>query len=552
MYRPILTASLIALGTPALADTITGQARVDTVTIYPGQATVSRDIVLRVPAGRHDIVVPGLPRHLDPQGLRVVAPGGVQIGAVNLAFDRLPVTPDQTSPAIQAAKAEVERLQEVLRQRDVSIAEMRLRVQAADDQIVFLQSLSQASAGETLTSSTIADIQALAQMVGSETLRVRQDAFAAEQDALAAERARQDDADALADAQQALDALLAPESDGSVLTFTLDAATAQDVTITVSTIEGFATWTPVYDVRLTTGDAPRLAVERSVVVSQVTGQDWLDVNLILSTARPEEQIAPSEVVAYPRRIISKDDLEQRRDAEVFDQAVGTLQRSVTEAPAVMAEGAAIKATADFSGATVTYSYPGTVDIRNGVDDLRLPLDTLDFDARLWAEAAPSRDPIAYRVAEFTNTTQEILLPGQALIYTDGTMIGFAALPLLAAGADTQMGFGPLDGLRLTRVVPNRTEGDVGVFSSANQLKEAAIIEVENLTGQDWDVLLRDAVPYSEQDDLQVTVAAVPPVTRTDPDGRRGILEWDLRVPAGTKQEVRLDYTLKWPNGYVLR
>jgi uncharacterized protein (TIGR02231 family) len=230
---------------------------------------------------------------------------------------------------------------------------------------------------------------------------------------------------------------------------------------------------------------------------------------------------------------------------MLNRSVAGVAEEIMEAPAMVAQ-------ADFSAATVTYTYPGRVDIRNGVDDLRLPLDTLKLDADVWAEAAPSRDAIAYRMAEFTNTTQEILLPGQALIFADGTMIGFSNLPLLAAGADTEMGFGPLDGLRLTRTTPSKSEGDVGVFSSANQLKEAAVMSVENLTGQDWKVLLRDAVPYSEQDDLEVEFDASPSVTRRDPDGQRGILEWELDVAAGAKQEVTLDYTLIWPMGYVLR
>ncbi|MBS8271695.1 DUF4139 domain-containing protein, partial [Halomonas litopenaei] len=152
----------------------------------------------------------------------------------------------------------------------------------------------------------------------------------------------------------------------------------------------------------------------------------------------------------------------------------------------------------------------------------------------------------YRMAEFANDTGEIMLPGQALLYADGTMIGFGQLPLLAAGADTEMGFGPLDGLRLTRAVPNKSEGDVGVFTSANQLTEQAVMTVENLTGQAWDVKLRDAIPYSEQDDLEVEFSASPAVTRRDPEGLRGILEWDLALAAGAKQDVTLDYTLTWP------
>ncbi|WP_322891980.1 MULTISPECIES: DUF4139 domain-containing protein [unclassified Yoonia] len=551
MIRLFLTTSLLALTAPAFADTITGQARVDTVTIYPGLTTVTRLVTLDLPAGQHDIIIPGLPRNLSADGLRIAVPGPVRLGAVNLAFDRLPVTPDQSSPAIVAARAEVERLEEVLRESDVAIAAIRLRAQAAEDQIAFLQSLGQASAGETLT--TIADVQALAQMVGSETLALRTAAFDAEQEAQAAIRAREDDADALDDARRALAALLAPEDQGSVLTFTLDATEAGEVTLEIDTTEGFANWSPVYDLRLTTGDDPQLDIDRAVVISQATGQDWLGVQLILSTARPGEQIAPGGAWAELRRIISEDALERER-AEGFAADAMTLQRNtaVMPAPMMMMEAAPVTAQADFSGAAVTYVYPNRVDIRNGVEDLRLPLDQLSFDADVWAEATPMTDANAYRMAEFTNTTDEILLPGRAMLHADGTMIGFSHLPLLAAGADLDVGFGPLDGLRLTRITPNRSTGDRGVFSSSNQLVERTVLTVENLTGQDWDVLLRDAVPYSEQDDLQVSLAATPEATRRDPDGARGIVEWDLSVPAGAEQEVVMETTLRWPSGFVLR
>ncbi len=551
MFRPVLTISLIVLTTPTFADTFTGVARIDKVTIYPGLATLTRQVTLNLPAGRHDIIVPGLPVSLAPDGLRVAAPAGVQVGAVNLANDRLPVTPDQTSAEVQAAKDEVERRQAVLREGAAAIAEIRLRVQAADEQIAFLQGLSQVSAGETLDADTI---RVLAQMVGAEVLAARRMAHAAEQEAQEAEIAREDDIDALSVAQQALAALIAPEEAGSVLTFILNAAEAGEVTIDISTLERFANWSPVYDMRLTTGDDAGLAVDRAVVVSQQTGQDWTDVQLVLSTARPGEQIAPGDVLVPVRRIVSEDDLARERGVQIMADNVHGFSRMASDQLAleVMAPPMTITPEADFSGAAVTYTYPGRVDIRNGVDDLRLPLDTLELDADVWAEAVPSRDAVAYRVAAFTNSTDEVLLPGQALIFADGTMIGFSHLPLLAAGAYTDMGFGPLDGLRLTRTTPSKSEGDVGVFSSANQLTEQAKMTVENLTGQNWRVLLRDAIPYSEQDDLEVEFTASPAVTRRDPDGRRGILEWDLDVAAGAAQDVMLDYTLTWPNGYVLR
>jgi uncharacterized protein (TIGR02231 family) len=271
--------------------------------------------------------------------------------------------------------------------------------------------------------------------------------------------------------------------------------------------------------------------------------------LVLSTARPGDQIAPGGAWSYLRRIISEDAL--AREATGMADEPMPLQRNSAVISTPMTETTPIVARADFSGVAVSYVYPNRVDIRNGVEDLRLPLDQLTFDADVWAEATPMTDPIAYRMAEITNTTDEILLPGRAVLHADGTMIGVSYLPLLAAGAGLDLGFGPLDGLRLTRITPDRSEGDRGVFSSSNQLVERTVLTVENLTSQDWDVLLRDAVPYSEQDDLQVSLTAVPEPTRRDPEGARGIVEWDLSVPAGTEQQVVMETTLRWPSGFVL-
>jgi uncharacterized protein (TIGR02231 family) len=536
MVRFYLTVVMALWALPVFADPVIGTARVDRVTLYQGVAQVTRQVQLDLGAGRHDVIVPDLPAGLSADGLQLRSDQQVVIGAVNLAYDRLPVTPDAPDPAVIAATQLIAQLQDKLRQSDADIAQIRLAAQVATDQIGFLQSLGQAS----LSGATISDLQALAQMVGAQTLDLRSKALDAEQQAQAAIRAQQPDRDALADAERALAALLAPKDAGAVLRLVLDTAVAGPVTLEITSIEGFATWAPVYDLRLGTGDAPALVIDRAVVLSQNSGQDWRDVQVTLSTAQPLAQIAPSGVWPQLRRIVSP--------AEVTG-----LQANAAPLPSrMLAADAAMTALADTSGAVVRYTYPARIDIRDGVEDLRLALDQLRFDADIWAEAVPMADPVAYRMAGFTNAGAEILLPGAAVFYVDGAMVGQGFLPMLAAGAPLRLGFGPLDGLAVARVIPARSAGDAGVFTSDTALREQVQITLTNRTGQDWDVVLRDAVPYSEQDDLQIDVAARPAIDRRDIDGQRGIVEWDLRLPAGAAQVVSVDVTLRWPAGFVLR
>ncbi len=551
MFRPIAAASLYAFvaAIPAFADTVELPATITGVTIFPQGAQVTRRITVDAGQGQHELLIPGLPGDTTAQSVRVLPASGIRLGSVSLATGRLPVTDDTPSPAIVAAKAEVTRLEQALRHRDTAIAEILLRSAAAEDQIAFLKGLAQTSASTNLTSSGVADIRALAQMVGVETLAARQTILQAETEAATARDLRDKDIEALTTAQQALAALTTPDTDRAVLTLNVDKTGTDPVTLDIVTYVGGASWYPVYDLNLTTTETPSLTVDRGVVVSQYSGEDWTDVALTLSTARPGEQISASTLYAYPRRIISEADLTRNAAVDaVMDAAPG----SGMMAPAPVAEAMRTNMGVSFQGATLTYVYDGPVSIRNGVDDLRLTLDTQPLNVETWAAAAPQYDSSAYLVGKIGNTTGEVLLPGPTMIYTDGALIGGDSLPLIAAGGDADLGFGPIDGLRLTRTIPNRSEGDVGLISRSNQQVQTTQIKVENLTERAWSIHLRDTVAYSEQDDLVVAYTSTLPVTQADPDGQRGILEWQFDLAAGATQDIRLDQTLTWPTGYVLQ
>jgi hypothetical protein len=124
--------------------------------------------------------------------------------------------------------------------------------------------------------------------------------------------------------------------------------------------------------------------------------------------------------------------------------------------------------------------------------------------------------------------------------------------VIAPGVETDMGFGALETLRVTREMPTRAEGETGVFTSANARVESAVITVENTGDEAWPLRILDQVPYSEQTDLEIDVAADPEPTETDVDGQRGILAWDLEVAAGGKETIALGHTLRWPEGMILQ
>jgi len=534
----LLMPALLILAAPAAAETFTAEARVARVTLYPWGATVTRELRIDAPAGQHELIVPNLPLDTDASSLRVAAPA-LTIGAVSLAQGRLaPVEPEKTA-AVLAAEAEVERLEEVVRSRDAAIAAIRLRADAAGEQLAFLRGIG---SGDEGPAPDPARLRALAQMVGEEALAAFTAAHRAEQEALAAERAREEDVEAMDAARAALDALVAGEGDRAALSIAFEGAGGEAV-VEITSHTASASWEPVYDLRLTRGEAPSLAVERAVLARQQTGEDWLGVELTFSTARPAERSAPGELWPELLRV--------GPPQPETPMAAGRMEMDMVMA-APVAEAMAKEAEVEMQGATVTWRYAGAVDLRDGADALRLRLGDLALAPELQAVAVPRLEQVAYLQAKFVNGGAEPLLPGPATLFVDRAMVGQAHLPMVGAGDEVELGFGPIDGIVLSREVLARSGGDRGVISRSERIDEVALLRVENLTGEDWAVRLIDRIPYSEQEDLTITSRATPPATETDPDGKRGILVWEFDLGPGAEREVRLEHSLSWPADLVLQ
>jgi uncharacterized protein (TIGR02231 family) len=527
------------LVSPLRAETIMAQSRITDVTVYPQGARLTRLVEFTASAGVHDLLITDLPAGTDPQSLRLVPAEGIQIGAYALRRDRLPPRDVVKSPALLAAEADLEAAEGGVNAAQLALDAVTARIEAAKAQIAYLGRL-----GATDAKAETEVLQATARMIGAEVLAASQTALAARADLPAAEKALKTTVEARAKAQAALDALGKPAEDYAALSLALSVAAAGPAFVEMTQFVGAAGWSPLYDIGLDS-KAGQVVLDRSFLVSQNTGEDWAGVALTLSTAQPGNAPDPTQLWPQLHRI---EDPRTQSLSRMADAEMGGLAT-----PAPMAEEAVFaKVTAQFQGDIVVYPYPNPVDVADGAEDLRLALDRVTLPAEAQATAVPRYDATAFMIAELTNDSGQILLPGPATLTRDGAMIGAAMLETIAPGAKAKLGFGAIEGLRLKRSIPARAEGDRGIFSKSNQIEETAILSVENLTDAEWRVRVLEVIPYSEQEELIITFTADPPVTEQDADDKRGVLAWNLNIPAGTSQEITLSTRESWPEGKELQ
>jgi uncharacterized protein (TIGR02231 family) len=521
---------------PVLADQILAASKITAVTVYPQGAEITRDVTFTAPAGAHDLLITDLPAETEPQLIRLTGADGLGLGAFSLRTDRLPPRDAAISPALAAAKAEVESWEIKERAALSAIEAVQARVAAAEAQAAFVAGVR--AEGETLTPEAVKN---LAGMIGAEVLAAKQAALAAKADLPAAEKGLKDMQEGLAKARAAEEAALQGDADYAALSVAVTAASEGAQSLTVTHYVGSAKWQPVYDMMLTRKGGNALTIKRGVLVSQYTGEDWAGVALTLSTAQPSAQSAPSPLWPELRQIV--------------DPAAEAYARTTADAAMpeeAMSAAPVVAAMTGIEGDVVVYRYPEPVDVATGVENLRLTLDELQMTPKVEARAVPRADSTAFVLAQVTNETGEVLLPGEAFLMREGVLVGSQYLDTMAPGAKLDIGFGAIEGLTLRRDMPVRAEGDRGILSSSTQIEETAVLKVENHTDEAWPVRLMDQVPFSEQEDLEISFEAGPAPSEIDVDGQRGILAWDFEIAAGEVKEVTLTHVLSWPEGMDLR
>jgi len=547
ILRLAAAACLFAL--PGFAQTLTADSKITSVTVYGNGAMVTRQAEVTLPPGVSEVIIPDLSTEsgfFEAESvfaaLRINAPDGVAIVAISAAQD-LPASLERLpGAAVQAAQAEVDRLDAAVRDSAAAAEAIRLKAKAAQEQIAALRGIAQTPHGD----QSIDDLRTLSQMVGDETLRALQTALQAEQEAAAAELARSDDLKALERARASLAALTPDQEERYDLLLTLNSAGGPAV-LEITDFTSMVAWKPQFDFRLMTGDTPKLLVDRRALVMQQSGEDWNGVELILSANDLTESVSAGTLYERSQAIVEKRVPQEYADGE------GGMVEPVME-PLVIEEKTESNFSFDSKGLAKLYRFPVPVNIRGtSSGGTLLSLNQMEFTPEVYAQTAPIWRDLndAYVTADFTNTSEEPIVAAMARLFLDGSLVGIDSLDYIPAGGDATVGFGPVRGLEVTRNVTNKSQGETGLLSVSNQSSELVQIDLNNLSGRDWPVRLQDRVPFSEQDDLKISYTATPPATTENLNQQRGVLEWRFDLPAGQTKQVTLETRMQWPDGMEL-
>src|SRR3954468_14433131 len=262
---------LVLLNYPALVGDIDIRSSIDSVTVYPDGATVTRLISVDLPQGDTTLIARDFPPGLDTASLRIEGETAtpVTIGAIDARSPRpeRPATAPELERRLQALKDQRAAL-------DDQIGAEMARKQFAER----FAAQTPFGLGEKGEARPLSDWRAAFSAVADEIKSANE--------AIRTFRLQQRDLDL--EIKQVEAGLQANPARKMEVRIDLAANAASRATFRVSyTVRG-ARWAPLYDARLDSGARerkPSLELIRRAEIVQQTGEDWSDVALTVSTVR---------------------------------------------------------------------------------------------------------------------------------------------------------------------------------------------------------------------------------------------------------------------------
>lgn len=326
----------------------------------------------------------------------------------------------------------------------------------------------------------------------------------------------------------------------------LVAPAAGPVDLEVAYVVPGACWRPYHTATLRGAE---LELATDACVWQATGEDWLDVVLRCSTARPSLGAAPPVPVDDVLTVQPKSPIV----AAVREQAIartgeGSAGRTVDQVPGV--------------------DDGGTVQLLTATGRARVPADGRPNRIRLGAWTTPvEASRVAYpelAAAVFLRTRQTHagtvpILAGPVDLVRDGGLTGRTTLLYVAPGERFVLGWGADPALRVHRTHHEKHD-EAGVLSSWSQTRHRVAIRLSNLGAAARTVIVTERIPVSElADKCEVILRAADAWQLEDEDGVRrdltprvtartlgddGMVSWTVELPPRQRRAIAHEYVVK--------
>jgi uncharacterized protein (TIGR02231 family) len=534
---------------PKLPMSLTIDTEIKAVTVYTDRALVTRQGIMTIAGTERAIVVSNLPTTLDPESVRVSGKGTVAVKLQGVTVDRQ-YTTEPVAERIAQFTTQIEQLGADKRRLQSQIDTIKLQ----SNFIQGLREQTQTSFSRSLARQQIGleDTQNFLDFIGTKTTEY----------AVAGEDLRQQQQQIdkqLQSLRLQLEEVETPYSKESFeISIAIEPAGAGDFQLELSYVVDRAHWTPLYDLRVHS-TSKTIQLDYLAEIVQTTGEDWTNVNLILSTAKPGLGTLPPKLnpwyvdvhtvapmMVRRRSIAAKSDAMMELAAAAPMAARASFDRlEESEDTAIPIEYAAETVVAEVSqqGSVVTFQLGGGGNIPSDGNPHKVTIFNDNFGCEFEYIAMPRLVSFAYLQTKAKNRPDgATLLPGKATVFRDDVFVGMSNLENIAPGQEFKLNLGVDEGIKIDRELSER-QVDKTFLAGNRRITYAYRLSVTNLLNAVTHIQINDQIPHSRNEQIKVKLIKIAPQIQP---GELGRLAWELDLPPNQKTEIYYQFSIEHP------
>lgn len=549
-------------------------SKITGVTVYSTTALVTREVTAPEAAGLTEVVVSPMPPYTMQSSL--YAEGNDNIRVLSVRF---------------RSRAIAEDTREEVRKLDAQLKSLTNKQQTLDSELKAIgENLKLLDKLENFTAKSLEHLTDKGQLDTEKIIAlakfVQEDRTKRTKDQLLVKQQSEDVLAQIAFTKRLLD-----EKSGGVVRTERDAVILVDKkqgggTIRLNYLVSNAAWRPQYKFRTSGKEKDPITVEYQAALEQKTGEDWTNAQVILSTAQPLLNAAPPDLkslaiavgppgtgvaisggtpASLPSPSAIQKDLE-KMSKDLRGQAAGNYAQNKNEDAAKQTnDAAAIEQYCDLfisrdelvrgdrplinDGPSVTYVLKNKLTIPSRNDEQVIEIMRLDLNPKFYYKAVPVLTPNVYRLADLVNTSDVVLLAGEATMYMAGDFVGSTKLPLVAVGKPFTVGFGVDPQLQVSRILVDKTRTTQGGNQVLTFKYRIMLSSYKTVTVP---VQVWDRMPHAEAaTTIAINLVNPKPELSTNSlylrdDQPKGLLRWDVNIDPKQNGEksLSIDYEFK--------
>ncbi len=516
------------------------------VTVYDGQALVTRRGVVQLTGEEHELVIAQLPGTLLNESVRAKSAGMVAVQVLGVRTERNNSTGVLTEKIAQLTQ-EIEELEEQKRYGQDQLTILNL-------QRNFIKNLN-TQYMERLTSLQNSEQISLNQI--RELLGFVGEQYSKFSNAIAQQDKEQQQLDKQLQAlHQQLQQLSMPRPQESLsIIVSLEPSAAGEFELEVSYLVSQASWVPLYDLYFD-HKSENVNISYSAQVKQNSGEDWRDVALTLSTAKPGIGTLPPKLPPWYIDVQHLSHSGQRPKTVAEASSIPSRALSytmpfpgMTPASEAVVDTELERLTAQIAtpevskqGNIVTFRVSSGSNIPSDGAPHKTTIFNKDYSYRVKYIAMPKLVSFAYLQTTITNLlTGVTLLPGKANIFRDNVFLGTTQLENVAPGQEFKLNLSIDEKLKIDRALVERQVDNKN--SNQRCTTYAYRLLITNSLEQEAKLTLTEQLPVTRHEQIKVCL------TQSNQEiqvGEMGMLEWSLILPPLSKQELYYQFTVEHP------